>query len=141
MALVHRDEKGSNLTSAEGDDLFAQEYTQTAHGISDNDTVYRNSSGDWVKAIATAESTLADGIATFTKDANTLRVLTVHGQIVLSAAHGFTVGAKLYQSQTTAGARTTTLPTSGWIQRVGRAISSTETLWHPQTDRNSGQFE
>ena len=140
MAWIARDEKGSNLTPAEGDDLFAQKYTQATHGLTDNQAVYRNGSGAWVAAIATAESTLADGIVVFVEDTNTVRVLVAR-QIVPSAAHGFTLGAKLYLSQSVAGQLTTTQPTAGWIQRVGKVTTAGEFLWSPQTNRDSGEFE
>jgi hypothetical protein len=52
--------------------------------------------------------------------------------VVTGQAGGLTVGATYFLSNVTAGAMTTTAPTTGYLVRVGRALSTTKFLLDPQ---------
>ena len=93
-------------------------YTQAGHGLSVGQFVYRTGAGAWALAIATAESTLAQGIVT---GATTDSVTIFFGGALDYSAHGLgSVGATMYLSASTAGAVAASAPAPGnWTQVLG----------------------
>lgn len=94
-------------------------YEQAGHGLAIADWVYFDGT-DWLKADRDSSSSLADGVISHV-DGNQFDVLS-QGLFVQEA--GLTAGDTYYLSST-AGAITNTLPTSGIVQIIGRAISTT----------------
>ena len=107
--------------------------SQTAHGFVAGDLVYYGALG-WSKARADDATTLAAGIVLSVPDAASFRVAYLANQEVTLASHGLgSAGTVLYLSEATAGLATSSVPTSGWIQRIGRVKdANTLILWaHP----------
>lgn len=94
-------------------------YDQAAHGFAIADWIFYNSA-NWAKADRDASSSLADGVVSHV-DGDQFDVLS-HG--IFTQASGLTAGDTYYLSST-AGAITNTLPTSGIVQIIGRALSTT----------------
>jgi hypothetical protein len=95
--------------------------TQVGHPFAVGDWV--GQSGTWVKSIADGIGTLAQGVVTTVVDADTF-VLTAAGAVRITA-HGWgSTPAALYLDQATAGAVTTTIPTSGLLQQVGTIVDA-----------------
>lgn len=94
----------------------------TSHGFSLGDVVYDNSG--WALADADSESSLAQGIVSRVLSVNEFEV-TRSGMI--RGLTGLTANTVYYLS-TTAGSMTSTKPTSGIRQELGRAISTTTFL-------------
>ena len=94
-------------------------YDQSAHGFAIADWVYYDGA-NWAKADRDSESSLADGVVAYV-DGDEFDVLS-HG--VFTDLSGLTSGDTYYLSST-AGAITNTLPTSGIVQIIGRALSTT----------------
>lgn len=122
---------GKRLTTQELDENFSILSAQTSHALAQGELLYVDGSGDWQKAIATAESTLAKAIMQFSIDANNLMVVLMPCQVA-DATHGFTLGADLYLSQSVAGAATETKPSTGWIQQVGYVMTADIWIFQPQ---------
>jgi len=97
-------------------------YDQVAHGFAIEDWVYYDGA-NWAKADRDSSSSLADGVVSHV-EGDQFEVLT-HG--VFTDMSGLTAGDTYYLSST-AGAITNTLPTSGIVQIVGRALSATSIL-------------
>lgn len=118
---------GSNLTATNGE----------ASAISIGRAVYV-SAGDTVKlAIANApttkntvglvfDSSINSGASGNVALAGTLTATTTQWDAVTGQTGGLTVGAKYYLSNTTAGALTTTAPTTGYVAPIGVALSTTK---------------
>lgn len=110
-----------------------RDFTQASHGFSLGTAVYRKSDSTWALARANASGTLAHGVA--------VRIAGDAFTVGWGGFHGFEHGlgstpADIYLSQSTAGLLTTTAPTSGWYQRVGRVIHGTLLLLNVE----QGQF-
>lgn len=76
-------------------------YEATAHGLSPGDAVYRSGAG-WAKAIATAASTLADGVVVSAPNADIAHISL--GPTAEVASHGLGTAAEdLYLSRSTVG--------------------------------------
>lgn len=96
--------------------------TVTSHGFVAKDLI-RWDGSTWVKALATAATTLADAIVTSVVNANQFQILYLHETEASILAHGLgSGGTKLYLSAATAGAITTTAPSSSgqFVQQIGR---------------------
>lgn len=106
-------------------DAVRTDFTQSGHSLVAGDAV-RRSAGSWVKAIASAENTLADAVIVAVNGDR----LTVSRQGFQSWTHGLGSSGKVYLSQGTSGALTTTKPTSGWAQEIGTVVSSSQVLLH-----------
>lgn len=90
--------------------------TEATHGFSAQQVVMKNST-TWVKAKADAGSTMpAFGLVVNVPNTDTFRVAST-GRVKI-ASHGLTVGSLYYVSDSTAGALTTTKPTttSNYVQ-------------------------
>lgn len=121
------EEPGQLDTAATTAETRGFSQTQSAHGLSVGDLVCWATS-QWAKAIATADSTMAQAIVIAVEDSATFRALYLAGTEWTWSAHGQgSAGAALYLSQATAGDMTTTRPTSGRIQQVGQ-VKDTNTL-------------
>ncbi len=99
--------------------------------LSARNTIYINSGGNAMKADADSSAKQATGWVAAdvaTGDAGT----GYFGGGLVTGFTGLTPGAVYYQSAT-AGAITTTKPTSGVLQQVGIALSSTTFMFKPQT--------
>jgi hypothetical protein len=84
-----------------------------------------------VAARANAAATLAIGIVNRVRTVDKIDV-THEGKATV-AAHGYgPAGARLYLSQVTAGALTTTAPTAGLRQEVARVVDADTLLVRPQ---------
>lgn len=106
-------------------DAVRTDFVQSGHSLVAGDVV-RRSAGSWVKAIASAESTLAEAVIVAVAGDR----LTVSRQGFQSWTHGLGSSGKVYLSQGTSGALTTTKPTSGWAQEVGTITASNQVLLH-----------
>ncbi len=93
--------------------------SETAHGFAVKDWVGQVS-GTWSKAIADGVGPLSSGVVSTVIDADNF-VLTTIGALLLEA-HGWSAG-ELYLDQSTAGAATSTAPTSGVSQQVSTVDS------------------
>lgn len=103
--------------------------TQAGHGFNVNDWVYV-SSGTWAKARADSASTLAFGVVTEATDTDNFKVTLSHGKAnIPSHGHG-AAGTKVYLSQDTAGAGTTSAPTSGIKQHVATVFDADHLIVH-----------
>jgi hypothetical protein len=123
-----REGKGSALTHPELDANFAPRVTQATHGFVVGNVVSK-SGGTWVKAQATADSTMADGIVVAVSGTDDFWVRIAPGEVAI-ASHGLGTGGEVvYLSQSTAGALTATNPGSGRIQRCGRVLDSGTVLF------------
>ena len=88
---------------------------QTAHGFALKDIVYHNGTS-WVKAIASAATSVGQAVVTNVISANSFEI-TTHG-IATITGHGLTAGSYYYLSQATAGLATATAPTTGLSQSI-----------------------
>lgn len=107
--------------------------SQAAHGFAVADLVYYGASG-WAKAQADAAATLAAAVVLAVPSSSSFRVAYLANQEVTLASHGLgSAGTLLYLSEATAGLATSTQPSTGFIQRVGRVKdANTLILWaHP----------
>lgn len=87
----------------------SKSFTQTAHGFAVGDVIYNNA-GTWAKAKADADATSETiGMVSAVADADNF-TLTTGGYI--SGLSGFTAGSTYYLSDATAGALTSTEPTT-----------------------------
>ncbi len=98
--------------------------SQTAHGLAAKDWVGFSGSS-WGKVAATLAAVRCDGVVSAVLDADTF-VLTSVGAVTLTG-HGYTLGP-LYLSQGSAGAVTSSAPSSGVSQQVGVAIDANTVL-------------
>ena len=94
--------------------------SQAAHGLAAKDWVGFNGTS-WVKVAALETSPRCDGIVSSVIDANAFD-LVPSGPLTL-ASHGYTAGP-LYLSQVTAGAVTSSAPSSGVLQQVAIAYDA-----------------
>lgn len=116
----------------EGDmaDRVVETYAQAAHGRTVGEAVALTGSGI-AAAQANASETLAVGVVSRFRTADKIDV--AHEGLVTVAAHGYgAVGTRLYLSQVTAGALTTTAPTTGLKQEVARVWDADTLLVRPQ---------
>lgn len=126
-----------DATSAEDPVLSTSDgisYSQTAHGLAVGDVV-RQSGSDWVEAQGNGtdagdRSALGRGIVSSVPDENTVVVVTETAQLNINL--GLTIGVAFYLSQGSAGAVTTSKPTSGWVQELGYILPGSKTLWFPR---------
>lgn len=122
----------SELTAAEEDTVAQGDLqSQSAHGLSVGNLVYNNA-GTWTKARANADTTLAEALVIAVESTSLFRVKYIGPGEVTYTAHGLgAAGTKLYLSQGTAGAITTTAPTSGISQQVGKVKSTNKVILWP----------
>lgn len=99
-----------------------REFTQSSHGFAVGNAIYRKADSTWAKAQADAAGTLALGLVTRVSG-DVFAVSAPGGFFVIEHGLGSTP-ADVYLSQGTAGALTTTAPTTGISQRLGRVISA-----------------
>lgn len=93
-----------------------QSAQKTTHGFSKGDWVYFDGT-DWQLADRDSATTLAEGMISEVYSANEFEVATSGG---VSGLTGLTAGA-IYYLSSTAGTMTTTKPTSGLVQELGKA--------------------
>lgn len=94
--------------------------TQAGNGFAVGNLV-RFGSGTWSKAIASADTTLADAIVVAVESSSQFRVVYLANREVTITAHGLgAAGTALYLSQVTAGLATSVRPTVYPIQQIGR---------------------
>lgn len=106
-----------------GTSLVSANITQTAHGLVTFNWVYLTTAGLYTKAINTTSATSETiGMVTTVTDANTIKV-TFDGYV--TGLSGLTIGTRYYLSGTTAGAMTTTVPTTGIVRPIFIADSAT----------------
>lgn len=98
--------------------------------LSARNLIYINSSGNAMKADADSSAKQATGYVT-ADVANGATGTGYFGGGIITGFTGLTPGAVYYQSAT-AGAITTTKPTSGIVQQVGVALSSTTLMFKPK---------
>lgn len=101
---------------------------QSSHGFAVGDFVYA-SGGTWAKAQADDGGTLALGCVIGAPDVDNFRVALWGTATVPSHGYG-SAGAKVYLSQDTAGAGTTSAPTTGIRQQVATVIDADTLLVH-----------
>lgn len=100
--------------------------SQSAHGFVVGNFVYA-SAGTWAKARANSASTLSLGVVVGVPDAGNFKVALWGTANVPS--HGFgSAGTKVFLSQVTAGAGTTSAPTTGISQQVATVIDADHLL-------------
>jgi hypothetical protein len=97
--------------------------------------VYNDASGSFKKAngnaaatsgvIGLANAAIVNGVAGVIKTDDSLTLTTAQWDAVTGQSGGLTPGAKYFLSPTTAGMMTTTVPTTGFLLPLGRALSST----------------
>lgn len=110
---------------AETDELASypvRNVTQSAHGFAVGDWVYVDlGSGAWAKAQADDAATVSwPAVVTNVQDTERFQVTLPNGKANIPS-HGLgSQGTKVYLSQSTAGAATTTEPASGLVQQVGK---------------------
>jgi len=100
--------------------------TETAHGLSETNAAGL-ASGTWQKAIADASGPYSNGLVSTVIDADTFMLTTV-GTVRLES-HGWSEG-KLYLDQSTAGALTSSAPTTGVVQHVATAVDANRVIVH-----------
>lgn len=105
-----------------------QDFVQASHGLVAGDVV-RRSGSTWVKAVASAESTL--GVAVVVAVAGDR--LSIARQGFQAFEHGLGSSGKVYLSQGTSGLLTTTAPVSGWVQLIGTIMTANQVLLHVES--------
>lgn len=122
----------TELSEAEEDDVPQGDLqSQSSHGLSVGNLVYNNA-GTWTKARANADTTLAEALVVAVESTSLFRVKYIGPGEVTYTAHGLgAAGTKLYLSQGTAGAITTTAPTSGIRQQVGKVLNTNKLILWP----------
>jgi hypothetical protein len=122
----------TELSAAEEDNVPQGDLqSQASHGLSVGNLVYNNA-GTWTKARANADTTLAEALVVSVESTTLFRVVYLGPGEVTYTAHGLgAAGTKLYLSQGTAGAITTTAPTSGIRQQVGKVLSANKIILWP----------
>ena len=129
MTLTLRQVKGTPIANAEYDANVTEKYSAVAHGFAAGDLVYRSSATAWAKAVASAGSTVADGIVVAVPNADTAYINTRDGVLVTKTAHGLgAAGVVVFLHQSSAGAMTTGL-SSGIVQRVGKVMDANSILF------------
>lgn len=131
--LSFRVYKDNTTASADASIDATQGYlqSQSAHGLSVGNLVYNNA-GTWTKARANADTTLAEALVVAVESTSLFRVRYIGPGEVTYTAHGLgAAGTKLYLSQGTAGAITTTAPTSGIRQQVGKVLDTNKLILWP----------
>jgi hypothetical protein len=133
-ALQLRVPKGANLTTQEGDDLFAPRITQASHGLALGNIVRRSSATDHVKAQANSEANIGVGLGlvifTLGDDIWVLRASNSHTLAINSHSLG-AFGTKIWLSQSVAGAMTGTEPVTGLKVYLGYVIDANTIHWEP----------
>ena len=132
-SLTFRVVKDYSTASADASIDATQGYlqSQASHGLSVGNLVYANGA-TWTKARANADTTLAEGLVVAVESTSLFRVRYIGPGEVTYTAHGLgAAGTKLYLSQGTAGAITTTAPTSGIRQQVGKVLSTNKLILWP----------
>jgi len=113
----------------------ANSVTQASHGFAVGEPIYYSGSA-WLSAKADADSTTADAIVATVPDSGTFTYIQ-NGTLTLTTGQwdarsgesgGLTAGEHYLLSQATAGAITKTSPSSGILQFLLRALSTTEAL-------------
>jgi hypothetical protein len=99
----------SPVTGTGSGDSVKKTFTQTAHGLSVQNAVGTDSSGNWIKADASDIAKLGIGIVSAVADANTVEV-TFEGYI--SGLSGLTADQYYFVSSSTPGSLTTTEPSN-----------------------------
>jgi len=118
----YRDSTTTEILTLAGQGDTQITITETAHGFSRDDFV-GESGGSWAKAIADGVGPLADGVVSAVIDADTF-VLTVIGAVKLTGHAWGSAVVQLYLSQSTAGAATSTAPTTGLSQQVATVVDA-----------------
>lgn len=127
---VYRDNTAASATSSL-DSTSGYLQSQASHGLSVGNLVYANGA-TWTKARANADTTLAEALVVAVESTSLFRVRYIGPGEVTYTAHGLgAAGTKLYLSQGTAGAITTTAPTSGIRQQVGKVLSTNKLILWP----------
>lgn len=132
-SLTFRVVKDYSTASADASIDATQGYlqSQASHGLSVGNLVYANGA-TWTKARANADTTLAEALVVAVESTSLFRVRYIGPGEVTYTAHGLgAAGTKLYLSQGTAGAITTTAPTSGIRQQVGKVLSANKLILWP----------
>jgi hypothetical protein len=108
--------------------------TESGHGFAVGDWV-GESSGTWSKAVADGVGVLSSGVVSTVVDANDF-VLTTIGAVKI-ASHGWSAGP-LYLDQSTAGAATSSAPTTGISQQIAIAVDADRIIVNQYVAENFG---
>lgn len=106
------------------EDVEVAVITQASHGFSAGDAVYVAST-QWIKAQADSTATRAHGVVSAV---NGSEFIVASGGFVYLPNHGHGQGVTLYLSTATAGSMTTTVPSAGVTQELGRATDANYVL-------------
>lgn len=108
-----------NQLGADSTTSLKETISLTAHGFVAKNIIQKTASS-YQKSLADSEANAAAvGIVESINGADTFTV--VYGGKLAATAHGFTVGATLYLSQSSSGALTSTAPTTGVLKPVAIA--------------------
>jgi hypothetical protein len=124
----------NDLEVDEADDLFAPEFNETTHGFAVGDVLKRSSASAHAKAQADSAANAKPGISVVVdvEDANWFSAYPGRHAVTITA-HGYgAFGTELWLDQSTAGAMTTTKPTSGVRLFLGWVIDTNTIFWDPR---------
>ena len=136
MAVQSREMKGSALTCNQFDEACGMPvFTQSSHGFSIGDVVYRSSATAYAGARADDTATISPGLSLVihVPDTNThVPMAATTSREVTFSSHGLgSFGQELWLSQATAGLITATEPSSGIIIYLGYVVDANTICWEP----------